>query len=279
MPNPRPVPPHLVRFYRLRAIRAVDVSPAFRRVTVASEELAEFRHLGFDHWFRLFVPAAGQSAWRLPSATSKLWYAQWLATPARSRPHCNNYTVRDYRPKARELDIDVVQHRGPTGSLEGRVAQWAAVVRSGDELAILDEGLLFNPPSGSRSVLVAGDESALPAVEGILRSLSPTIGGDAVVEVPTRDDIRDLAHGPDVRLHWVVRSEVEPAAIPGSAALSALTALPTPRADTYAFLVGESGLATGARRHLVRAGLAKDRITFCGFWKASARARQSVDAH
>lgn len=269
----------MVRFYRLTVVRTADVSPSFRRVTVTSDELADFRHLGFDHWFRLFIPAAGQTSWRLPTATSKLWYAQWLATPGKDRPHCNNYTVHCYRPESRELDIDVVLHLGPNGALEGRVAQWAAAVLLGDGLAILDEGLLFNPPPDSRSVLLAGDESALPALEGILRDLDPGIGGHAVLEVPTRDDVRELAHGPEMVVHWVVRSEVDPDVVAGAAALNVLTELPPVTPDTYAFLVGESGLATGGRRHLTRAGLGKDRITFCGFWKATARQRGSVAAH
>jgi NADPH-dependent ferric siderophore reductase len=124
-------------------------------------------------------------------------------------------------------------------------------------------------------VLLAGEESALPALEGILRSLPPGIGGHAVLEVPTRDDVRELATGPGVQVHWVVRSEVDPAALAGAGALSVLTELPA-APDTYAFLVGESALATGGRRHLVRAGLGKDRITFCGFWKAPARQRGAV---
>ena len=275
MANRRPILPDVVRFYRLTVVRAEDVSPGFRRITVTSDELAAFDHLGFDHWFRLFVPNAGQQSWRLPTATSKLWYAQWLATPARERPHVNNYTVRDFRPDTLELDIDVVLHRGPSGQLEGRIAQWAGEVQPGDRLAILDEGLLFNRPADARSVLLAGDESALPAIEGILRSLPAEIGGRTVLEVPTPEDVRTLDHGPGMEVHWVARSEVDPGGTPGAAALAALTAWPVPAADTYAFLVGESGLATGARRHLARQGLAKDRITFCGLWRA-ARQRQPV---
>lgn len=279
MANRRPVLPDVVRCYRLQVVRATDVGPSFRRVTATSDALREFQHLGFDHWFRLFVPAAGQQSWRLPTATSKFWYAQWLATPAKERPHVNNYTVRAFRPDSLELDIDVVLHRGAGGRLEGRVAQWATEVQPGDELAILDEGLLFNRPPDTRSVLLTGDESALPALEGVLASLPDELGGRAVVEVPTPGDVRDLAHGPAVEVQWVVRSEVAADGVPGAAALAAVCAGPAPAADTYAFLVGASGLATGARRHLVRAGLAKDRITFCGYWKSSVRQRQAVGTH
>ncbi|MGL4177945.1 MAG: SIP domain-containing protein [Dermatophilaceae bacterium] len=35
----------------------------------------------------------------------------------------------------------------------------------------------------------------------------------------------------------------------------------------YAWACGESGLAAGARRALVRHGLDRRRVYFCGFWK------------
>ena len=284
MPNRRPILPDTVRFYRAKVVRTEDLSPSFRRVSVASEELSDFVHLGFDHWFRFFVPNAGQTDWRLPTATSKLWYAQWLATPARQRPHCNNYTVADYRGDQRELDIDVVLHRGPSGELEGRVAQWAAATQPGDSVALLDEGLLFNPPADTSVVVLAGEESALPALAGILRSLAPDTTGLAILEVPTRADVREVPHPAGVELHWLVRAECDPSATAGAAALTALTSLTgAARLDparTYAFLVGESQLATEGRRRLVRQGLPKDRITFCGYWKSpSADRRRASAAH
>ena len=251
-------------------------------MTIASEELSDFSYLGFDHWFRLFLPHPDQAEWRLPTATSKLWYAQWLATPSRQRPHCANYTVADFRPAEMELDIDVVLHRRLSGELEGRVAQWAATAGPGDPVALLDEGLLFNPPPDTSTVLLAGDESALPALAGILRSLPPSTTGHAVLEVPAQADIRDLPRPAGLELHWAVRAELDSTATPGAAALTALTGLartggfdPT---QTYAFLVGESRLATEGRRHLVRQGLAKDRITFCGFWKSPVADRRRVPA-
>lgn len=280
MPNRRPILPDTVRFYRAKVVRTEDLSPSFRRVSVMSEELGDFVHLGFDHWFRFFVPNPGQTEWRLPTATSKLWYAQWLATPARQRPHCNNYTVADYRGDQRELDIDVVLHRRSSGELEGRVAQWAAATQPGDAVALLDEGLLFNSPTDTSTVVLAGEESALPALAGVLRSLAPDTAGLAVLEVPTRADVRELPHPAGIDLHWVIRAENDAAATPGTAALSTLTSLtsaaPPDPIRTYAFLVGESRLATEGRRHLVRQGLPKDRITFCGYWKSSTADRRAT---
>ena len=284
MSNRRPILPETVRFYRAEVSRVAELRPGFRRVTVSSEELSAFDHLGFDHWFRLFLPHPDQTEWRLPTATSKPWYANWLATPARQRPHCANYTVADFRPTERELDIDVVLHRRPSGELEGRVAQWAASADLGDRVALLDEGLLFNLPSDTSAVVLAGDESALPALAGILLNLESGTAGHAVLEVPTRADVRELPHPAGLDVQWGVRDECDPAATPGAAALAALTAVieraPLDPAHTYAFLVGESRLATEGRRRLVRQGLPKDRITFCGFWKSpSADRRRASAAH
>ncbi|MCW4464996.1 siderophore-interacting protein [Glutamicibacter sp. MNS18] len=67
-----------------------------------------------------------------------------------------------------------------------------------------------------------------------------------------------------VQVHWMVR---EPGQQPGAEALAALSRLQLP-GSLYAFAVGESALATGARRHLVgERGLPKANVTFSGYWK------------
>ena len=59
---------------------------------------------------------------------------------------------------------------------------------------------------------------------------------------------------------------------PGTAVLPALVASPASTADLdYAWLCGESGLATSLRRHLVQqVGMDKRDITFSGYWKLGA---------
>jgi len=69
---------------------------------------------------------------------------------------------------------------------------------------------------------------------------------------------------------WIVRDETEHD-VPGHAALAELQRHVPSDDRGYAFVVGESRLATEGRRHLHRAGLPKDRITFSGFWKHDAR--------
>lgn len=268
MSGRKAVLPEVTRFYRLEVAATERVSPSFQRVTVTGDSLSDFVAMGWDQWFRLFTLTPGQSELRLPSRTNRLWYPQWLAIPADERPHCSNYTVRDYRPETHELDIDFVVHRNADGDVEGRAAIWATSVEVGAELGILDQGILFNPPRTATEIHLVTDESGVPAIEGILRSLDAATRGTAVIEVPLVDDIRELRAPEGIDVTWVPREKSEdPHGVPGVAALAAVRERPAPDPKAYVFVVGESELATGARRHLVAQGLGKDRISFCGFWK------------
>lgn len=318
-----PVKPADPRVHRLEVLRSERVSPSFQRVTVVGDDLHEFGGMGFDQWFRLFLPVPGSDSLRLPRATTSLWYAQYLAIPEAERPHCANYTVREFRPAGpagagagagaagagagaagaagaggasrAELDIDFVLHRGGSGELEGGAAIWACAARPGDALGLLDQGVLFNAPDDATEIHLVADETGLPGTEGIVRSLHRASVGSVIQEVPTRADVRPLDAPDGVEVTWVVRDELDARALgalgsgsrplgghddadgravggaggvaPGEGALAALLSRSAADPRAYAYVVGESALATGGRRHLHAAGLPKNRITFSGYWK------------
>lgn len=302
-----PVKPADPRVHRLEVLRSERVSPSFQRVTVVGDDLHEFGDMGFDQWFRLFLQLPGSESLRLPRATTSLWYAQYLAIPEAERPHCANYTVREFRPaesaagagvgadaaasagasagaSRAELDIDFVLHRGESGELEGGAAIWASTARPGDALGLLDQGVLFNAPDDATEIHLVADETGLPGTEGIVRSLHRASVGSVIQEVPTRADVRPLDAPDGVDVTWVVRDELDPGAFgaavggsrgdaagagvaPGEGALAALLSRSAADPRAYAYVVGESALATGGRRHLHAAGLPKNRITFSGYWK------------
>jgi NADPH-dependent ferric siderophore reductase len=289
-----PVKPADPRVHRLEVLRSERVSPSFQRVTVVGDDLHEFGGMGFDQWFRLFLQLPGSESLRLPRAATSLWYAQYLAIPEAERPHCANYTVREFRPahvgpdgaaSRAELDIDFVLHRGGSGELEGGAAIWASAARPGDALGLLDQGVLFNAPDDATEIHLVADETGLPGTEGIVRSLHRASVGSVIQEVPTRADVRPLDAPAGVEVTWVVRDELDPRAFggdadrvgsgdaggagvaPGEGALAALLSRSAADPRAYAYVVGESALATGGRRHLHAAGLPKNRITFSGYWK------------
>lgn len=267
--NPRLMPEN-PRLFRARVVRSERFTPSMHRVTVTGDDLHEFGYLGFDHWFRLFMRLPHQDDLRLPQVEGARWWQPYLAIPEVDRPHCANYTVAEFRPEAREMDIDFVVHTNASGELDGGAAIWACAAQTGDELAFLDQGVIFDRPDDADEVMVVADESGLPSTVGILRSLPAHVTGRVIQEVPTAADVRRLDGPAGVTVTWVIRDEVDAHAVPGSAALEELRRHVPASERAYAFVVGESRLATEGRRHLHRAGLPKSRITFSGFWKHEA---------
>ncbi|WP_253259496.1 siderophore-interacting protein [Subtercola boreus] len=280
------------RLFTAEVLRSERLAPSFQRVTVCGPELAGFEYNGFDHWFRLFLPPRAGLPLHLPAVAGRGWYKPYLAIPEGTRPHCSNYTVAGVRTidGRTELDIDVVIHTDARGTVAGAVAIWATTTTPGSPVALLDQGTLFDPPTDMEGVHLVSDESGLPALRGILRHLGGHQSGTAIIEVPTAGDIEQLVAPAGVAVTWLTRdagtdtgtgavagtahapAAAEHHSAPGRRALEALCETVTPHPRDYAFVVGESTLATEGRRALHRAGLPKSRITFSGFWKHTPHA-------
>ncbi|MCJ0903882.1 siderophore-interacting protein [Rhodococcus sp. ARC_M6] len=244
------------------------ISPTFIRITIAGEELSTIAPMGADQWFRIFIPQAGNGELRLPSAASALWYAQYLRIPKDVRPVLRAYTVRAYREagsglfgETPEIDIDFAFH----GDI-GPASAWAVSAASGDKVGLLDEGLIYNPAPEATWQLLVGDESALPAILGILDSAPTDLRAEVFIEIPHPDDKQEHPELGGVNVHWLVRED--PQAKPGVLALETVRAADLPTGPSYTFVGGEQALTTGLRRHLVNdRNFAKQDISFTGFWR------------
>lgn len=239
------------------------VSPNLIRVTVAGESLAAMPLHGYDHWFRLFLPQEhGPTSWDLPGRLGRAGYARYLRMPAATRPVLRNYTVRELRPEARELDIDFVVHGD-----EGHASRWVQQARAGDTVVLLDQGRGYEFADDTTFHLLVGDETAMPAVVGILRDLPRAARGLAIIEVPSAEDAQPVEPPPGFQVRWLARDESH--GVPGRLALDELLAWhPAEPATLSAYVCGEHELPTSGRRHLVTAGVPKGRITFVGYWRA-----------
>lgn len=276
------VKPDSADLLHLSVLRTERLSPHWMRVTLGGGEIERFRPMGFDQWFRLFLPIGGDAGLeRVPAKANRMFgYLKFLRIPDGERPVMRNYTVRAYRPataaSGAEIDVDFVLHGSAADGTAGPASRWAETCAPGEHVLIIDEGLTFNPQRGADRVLLIGDETALPAIAAICASLPAHAVGTAIIEAPAEEDALDFPHPPGVELVWITRPH---GSAPGALALETLRTTVLPDAPFHTYAAGEQSLAAGARRHLVgERGVDKQSVSFCGYWKIGAAAPASKAA-
>ncbi|GGR89679.1 siderophore-interacting protein [Micromonospora fulviviridis] len=257
------------RFYAARVLATRAVGDCLVRVTFGGDDLGEFAGGGRDQSVSVFLPHPGQDAPVVPVEAGEDWYAAWRALDPAVRAVMRSYTIRAQRRERDELDIDFVRH-GDTGP----ATRWAGRARPGDRVLLLgpavpdERTVRFQPPTGADAVLLVADETALPAVGGILDWLPAGTPVRAFVEVPAAGDIQPLPTAAHAEVTWLVRG----ATGPGSSLLAdTLRGARLPGAAPYAWIAGEAGMVRAVRRHLVgERGLDRRRVTFAGYWRRGA---------
>lgn len=257
------------RFYTARVLVTRAVGDCLVRVTFGGADLGGFAGGGRDQSVSLFLPHPGQDTPVVPVEAGEDWYAAWRALDPDVRAVMRSYTIRAQRPEAGELDIDFVRH-GDTGP----ATRWAGRARPGDRVLLLgpavpdERTVRFQPPTGADSVLLVADETALPAVGGILDWLPAGTPVRAFVEVPAAGDIQALPSAARAEVTWLVRGATTAA---GSLLADTVRAARLPGAAPYAWIAGEAGMVRAVRRHLVgERGLDRRRVTFAGYWRRGA---------
>lgn len=181
------------RSFHAKVRRVERLSPHFTRVTFAGDELTGFGTAGLDQRVKVVLPVPHRGFADFPDGED--WYREWRELPAERRNVFRTYTVRAVRPDAGEVDIDFALH----GDL-GPASAWATRTTPGDEIIIIgpDElspdravGIDFRPGAVD-TVLLAGDETAAPAICAILEQLPPHAAGIAIIEVPSPLDALDV---------------------------------------------------------------------------------------
>lgn len=293
------------RPYRATVVALVRLTPHFIRVTFTGIDLDVFGTDGQDQRLKIVLPFAGtiSDIGADDSATIRdgSWYSRWRALPDELRNPFRTYTVRAVRPGLAEVDVDMVSHGDA-----GPASRWLASVRLGDEVVIvgpdsqsIDSGIGIDwHPGDATQLLLAGDETAAPAICSILESLPSGRTAQAFIEIPDAADALPVRLADGATITWlargarpigallesVVRSWVadNPAVIRGALAASAqqlddidvdaelLWDSPNaPRtSDFYAWLAGEAGVIKTLRRFLVsETGVDRKAVAFMGYWR------------
>ena len=293
------------RTFGVRVSRVQRLAPSFVRITFTGPELDDFSSNGFDQRIKVLLPLPGRGILDRPAGVD--WRATWRALPPERRMPIRTYTVRAARPERREVDVDFVLH-GATGP----ASAWAQQATVDDEVVLVGPdarfpgdtgGFEWHPPADASCLLVAGDETAVPAICAIVETLPEGRRARVLLEVPTAADVLNLAAPSGVSVTWLPRRPAgcAPAAPRGRlltrAVLAAVEELgtapaPCPRGELddvdvdrgilweipetgiqrssgmYAWLAGEAGVVKTLRRHLVQnAGIDRRSVAFMGYWR------------
>ncbi|KOG85617.1 siderophore-interacting protein [Streptomyces varsoviensis] len=260
------------RFFDVRVLRAQRLSPAMVRVTFVGDDLSAFVSGGRDQRFKLFLPHPGQDAPVLPADLGDGWFAAWREMDPAVRAVMRTYTVRDQRRDPDEVDVDFALHTGdhaPAGATDGPASSWARTARPGDRAALLgpveedNGGVDFRPPPGTDWTLLTGDETALPAIAGILARLAPDAPAKVWIEIPSAEDAQPLPTKAAADITWLVREGARTSPV-----LDAVRAADLPPGTPYAWIAGESAAVRTLRRHLVDdRQFDRKAIKFTGYWR------------
>ena len=139
-----------------------------------------------------------------------------------------------------------------------------AAARPGDRLCLLGPGGGYSPAPDADWHLLAGDESALPAIAAAVEQLPPGRAAHVFVEVSGAEEEQKLDAHSDVSVHWLHRGD-RPV---GSLLVPAVRALGLPGGTVHAFVHGEAGFVRDLRRLLrVEYGLPKEQLSVSGYWR------------
>lgn len=151
------------------------------------------------------------------------WYQAWLEVPTAKRGAMRTYSIRELQVIGghTRLIIDFVLHLNPGKT--GPASHWASQAKVGDELLLvgprrgrLDGGGIEFDPGSAKTILLAGDETAAPAIARILEDVDPATRGVAFIEVPEPSDVLDIRVPDGVEVHWLPRSAGDHGTIHGA---------------------------------------------------------------
>ncbi len=251
---------HETKLRLLQVRNVAHITPKMVRVVLGGDELAGFVSAAHDDHVKLFFPLPGEDKPALPPLGSN---GRAFAEGA-PRPPMRDYTPRRYDAAANTLTVDFVLHG------EGPATTWAAQAKPGDFLGVGGPRGSFVVPDDFDWYLLAGDESALPAIGRRLEELPATARALVVAEVEDAGEEQQFDTRAKLDMHWLHRhapsgSEQE------LLLLEALAELPLPRGEGYAWVAAEAAVAKASRRVLVdRRGLPKDRVKAAAYWKRGA---------
>jgi NADPH-dependent ferric siderophore reductase len=235
--------------------RVEQLTPHMVRVVVGGAGLARLDVGAYtDHYVKVLFPPAGVS---YPEPFDQASIRETM--PREAWPVVRTYTIRRWVPESGEMWIDFVVHGDA-----GIAGPWAARAKPGDSFHFMGPGGGYAPDPDAGWHLLAGDESALPAIATALSGMPPGARVRAFIEVADPAEEQKLETVADAEITWLYRGD-RPI---GDALVEAVRGFEFPPGRVHAFVHGEATFVKDLRAYLrLDRGLPLSQLSISGYWR------------
>jgi NADPH-dependent ferric siderophore reductase len=240
--------------FRTLSVGAVDrVSPRMVRVTLTGSELDGFTVDEPAASVRLLLPSRGTRTLVMPT-----WNGNEFLLADGTRPVIRTFTPYRFDAATAELELWVVVHG------HGPASAWGAAAAPGETVAISGPGRGYTIDRDAPAFLLAGDETAIPAISQLLGALPAGTPVDVHIEVAHPDARLTLPEHPRATVTWWDRPESDR---PGDALVSAVQQANI-EPDARVWAAGEAAAVQRIRKFLFdEIGMPRGQTTVRGYWK------------
>lgn len=241
------------RFRRVTVLRTQQLSARMVRITFTGSDLEGLAVELPAASVRLLLPSPGTTELVIPTWNDN----EFLLADGR-RPALRTFTPGRVDAQNLELDLDVVLH----GS--GVSSTWAAAAKPGDAAAISGPGRGYAVDPAAPTFLLAGDESAIPAISQLLEVLPAETPVQVHIEVADPAARLALPDHPRMTVEW---HDLPTDAAPGDALVTAVTGADF-ATGTRVWVAGEAAAVQRVRRHLFEErNVSRAHATVRGYWQ------------
>ena len=251
-------------FRRVEVRRVERLSPRMVGVTLAGPDLVGLVVEQPAASVRLLLPSPGA-----PELVVPRWNGNEFLLPDGRRPVIRTFTPRRVVPEALELGLEIVVHGG------GLASEWAEAAEPGAPAAVSGPGRGYAIDGDAPHFLLAGDETAIPAISQLLEALPLDRPVSVKIEVAHPDARLALPDHPRATAEWC---DLSPGAAPGDP-LAAAVREARLTSGTRVWVAGEAAAVQRVRRHLFQErGLPRAQASVRGYWKLGRSGDAGDDA-
>jgi NADPH-dependent ferric siderophore reductase len=250
-------------FRRVEVRRVERVTARLVRVTFGGTELEGLTVDQPAASVRLLLPSPGSGELVMPE-----WNGNEFLLADGRRPTIRTFTPWRVDPEALELDLGIVVHG------TGAASEWAETARPGDAGAISGPGRGYTIDAEASAFLLAGDETAIPAITQLLEGVPAETPVHVHVEAGHPDARLALPDHQHAAIEW---HDLPSGVAPGEMLVAAVSDAEI-APGTKVWAAGEAAAVWRVRRHLFDdLGLPRAQATVRGYWK-HGRAADTDDA-